>query len=310
MSRVLVLGNAATNLLLPVPRLPRPGETLMARSFSRAPGGKGLNQAVVAARAGAAVAFRAPVGDDADARLIGDVLAKEGFAGLELIGKPHPTDISVILTDADGENSIVSASPCADAFGPVEAAEFAAGAAAADLLLLQGNLSEAATLAAARAAGQSGARVLLNLAPLRWAPAAILAHCAIVVTNQGEAAEASGCADPWDAAAQLHALGPTLVIVTLGAAGCVCVGADGRHAWPSMPTRVVDTAGAGDTFCGVLAAALACHLDVPDAIAAAQRAAALTVARPGVFASLPQREELLSLLAGAHRHQQDGSDGP
>ena len=296
MNRVLVLGNAGTDLLLTVPRLPHPGETLMAQRRTRAPGGKGLNQAVVAARAGAPVAFRAAIGDDPDGRFVAGVLAAEGFASLELIHTPHATDLSVILVGADAENSIVSTGSCADALDAAMAAEFAAGARSGDVILLQGNLSQVATLAAVRAARQQGARVLLNLAPLRWPAAAVLAHCDIVIANAHETTETTGCADPMDAVGRLRALGPALAMVTLGAAGCVCAGIGGLRAWPSEPAQVVDTTGAGDTFCGVLAAALMLGSDLSDAVTAAQRAAAITVSRQGAFAALPWQAELVKLM--------------
>ena len=113
MSRVLVLGNAGVDLVLPVPRLPRPGETLVAAGLTRAPGGKGLNQAVMAARTGAETLFLAPVGDDPDGHFVACRLRAEPFASLRLVTVPHPTDLSLILVGADAENSIVTAGPCA-----------------------------------------------------------------------------------------------------------------------------------------------------------------------------------------------------
>ena len=115
MGKVLVLGNAGVDLVLPLPRLPLPGETLVATSLSRAPGGKGLNQAVVAARAGAETRFMAPIGDDADGRMVADHLAGEPFVARLLIRLPRPTDLSVVMVGADAENSIVSVGECADA---------------------------------------------------------------------------------------------------------------------------------------------------------------------------------------------------
>ena len=293
MSRVLVLGNAGLDLSLRVPRLPYRGETLMAADLTRAPGGKGLNQAVTAARAGAETWFLAPVGDDPDGRFIAEVLAAEGFASLRLITVPHAaTDVSVILVGADAENSIVTAGPCADALDEARAAEFASSTSPGDVLLLQGNLSLGSTLAAARNAAGRGARVLLNPAPLRWPVAPVLAHCAAVVANQGEAAEITGHTDPREAATALRAMGPALAVVTLGAAGCLCADATGVRALPAMPAQVVDSSGAGDAFCGVLSARLAQGWTVSDSLAAATRAAAITVSRPGAYAALPRRDEL------------------
>lgn len=140
MTTVFVLGNAGIDLSLALPHLARPGETAIAMSAMRSPGGKGLNQAVAAARAGARVRFCAPVGTDADAGIIAAALALEPRAELRLLAKPVPTDQSIVMVAADGENSIVSLCGCADALTAAEAASFAAETTREDYLLLQGNL--------------------------------------------------------------------------------------------------------------------------------------------------------------------------
>jgi ribokinase len=296
MSRVLVLGNTCLDMVLPVPRLPHPGETLIAGALSRAPGGKGLNQAVVAARTGVPTLFRAAVGDDADGRFIAAALAPEPFAALRLTHAPGATDVSVILVEPGGENSIVSTERIAAAIDAADAAGFAAGAAPGDVLLLQAALAAAPTLAAAQAAAARGARVVFNAAPMTWPVAPLLAHCAAVVANQGEAEAITGQADPRAAAAALRAMmsagDPALAVVTLGGQGCLLADAAGLHAFPAMPAVPVDTTGAGDTFCGALAAALAAGQDAAGAIGAAQRAAAVAVGRPGAYAALPTVAEL------------------
>lgn len=289
MSRVFVLGNAGVDLALALPHLARPGETAVASSGRRAPGGKGLNQAVTAARAAASVRFCAPVGTDAEAALVAAALTAEPLADLRLLPKPGPTDQSIVMVAADGENCIVSLCACADALTPGEAAGFAAEAGAADWLLLQGNLSAAATLAAMQAAGGP---VMLNAAPLRWPVAPLLAHAQIVVVNAVEAAAISSNAGPAEAARWLHARGCATALVTLGADGCLWVGADGLSHLPAAMVRPVDTSGAGDTFCGVLVARLASGMPLPHAISSAQAAAAVAVTRRGAFDSIPTAAEL------------------
>ncbi|HTI03206.1 MAG TPA: PfkB family carbohydrate kinase, partial [Acidisoma sp.] len=164
MSRVFVLGNAGFDLSLGMARLPAPGETLVAESVARAPGGKGLNQAVVAGRAGANVRFAAPLGDDADGAQLSGILAAEPLA-FQALAVPAPTDLSVIMVTPEGENCIATAGLAADALSAAEAASFAGQTGPEDWLLLQGNLSLPATEAALRA---NSARVILNTAPLRW----------------------------------------------------------------------------------------------------------------------------------------------
>ena len=281
--RVLVLGNAGIDLSISVPVLPRPGETLVGDALQRAPGGKGLNQAVMAARAGAEVWFCAPLGSDAEGRYVTDQLRRERFGGLHLPCPGPPTDTSVLLVAADGENCIVTAGACADALPTAEADAFAAGSRAGDVLLLQGNLSQDATITAARTGRAHGARVVLNTAPLRWPVQPVLAQCWGVVAN---AVEAYGITEHHglDAALALAAMGPALAVVTLGSGGCVAV-PGGRH--PAPGVEAVDSTGAGDAFCGVLAAALALGMEPQRAIAAAQSAAAFTVGRRGAYAALP-----------------------
>ena len=289
---VFILGNAGVDLSLALTHLPRPGETAVASNGARAPGGKGLNQAVAAARAGGHVRFCAPVGEDAEADFVAQALAAEPLAGLRLLRRAEPTDISVVMVAADGENSIVSLCRCADTLDEAEAAAFAGGTAPEDWLLVQGNLTAAATLAAMRAARGS---VMLNAAPLRWPVAPMLPFCAVAVVNRGEAEAITGLAEPRDAALRMRAQGCAAAVVTLGAEGCVWADADGLHRLPAPAVRPVDTTGAGDTFCGVLAARLASGRAWPDALAAAQRAAALSVTRFGAYAALPTVAELRGL---------------
>jgi ribokinase len=286
---VFVLGNAGVDLSLTLAHLARPGETAVASAGVRAPGGKGLNQAVAAARAGARVQFCAPVGEDAEAGFVAQTLAAEPLARLRLLRRPEPTDISIVMVAADGENSIVSLCRCADTLNEAEADAFAGETAPGDWLLMQGNLTAAATLAAARAAR---GRVMLNAAPLRWPVASVLPFCAVAAVNQGEAEAVAGLPDPGDAALWLRAQGCGAAVVTLGAEGCVWADSDGLGRLPAAAVRPVDTTGAGDTFCGVLAARLASGRALPDALAAAQRAAALAVTRFGDYAALPTVDEL------------------
>ena len=286
--RVLVLGNAGIDLSIPVPYLPRPGETLVGGALRRAPGGKGLNQAVMAARAGAEVLFCAPLGDDADGSYVADRLRAERIAVLHLPRPGPATDTSLLLVAPDGENCIVTSGACADALPVTDAEGFAGRCRPGDVLLMQGNLSQAATEAAVRTGRSCGARVLLNTAPLRWPVQSVLAECWGVVANAVEAEGITGRPE-LEAASALALLGPALAVVTLGPRGCMAQ-PGGLH--QAHKEDAVDSTGAGDAFCGVLAAALA-HAFTPDrAIAAAQRAAAGTVGRHGAFEALPAAFDL------------------
>ncbi len=296
MSRLLVLGNAGLDIGLRLPRVPKPGETLVGGAGGRAPGGKGLNQATVAARTKLApVLFRAPIGDDVEGREVARLAAAEPFAGLELPILAAPTDSSILMVLPDGENSICSAGDCAFGLAPEDAAAFAARCEPGDWLLLQGNLLPQVTAAATAAARARGGRVAFNAAPVSDGTAALLPGLDLIIANAGEAHALIGDGG----VPALHAATGGIAIVTLGAQGCeVADGETVRH-HPAPAVDVVDTTGAGDAFCGVLLAAMAAGWPLGCAVGAAQRAAALTVTRPGAFAALPVSIELRALLATA-----------
>lgn len=284
--RVVVVGNAGLDRRLAVPRLPLAGETLIGTGGETAPGGKGLNQAVVAARCGGPVRFCAPLGSDAgEADALEAMLVAEGLETL-LPRLPCPTDFSLLMVLPDGENSIVSTSACSLALDWDQAAPALREVGLGDVLLVQGNLSLDLTERLLRAARAAGATTLFNPAPF-WPGAERLArYCDLLVANRGEA-EAFGEA--------LRDAGRA--IVTLGAEGCRLIDGATERAFAAERVAATDTTGCGDTFCGVLAAVLTGGRTLDDAIAAAQRAAALTATRPGAFAALPTRDELRALLA-------------
>ena len=255
----------------------------------RAPGGKGLNQAIAAARAGARVRFLAPLGQDADGAEVALALEAEPLEGIDLPRLPTPTDRSILMLTPDGENCIVTAGSCADALDPALAWHFAAALEPGDILLLQGNLSLAATRAAIDA---NPGQTILNAAPLRWDVRPLLPRCAAVVANLGEAHSMTG----GSSAAALHAAGAGLAVVTMGAAGCLVADEDGERHIPACPARLLDSTGAGDAFCGTLAALLVDGWPTDRAIEAAQRVAARTVERRGAMAALPSAVEVMELL--------------
>jgi ribokinase len=292
--RLLVLGNAGRDMPLRVPRLPRAGETLLGERGEDSPGGKGLNQAVIAARAGADVLFIAPLGDDREGAALRAALAAEPLAFLPL-PSAHRTDVSLLCVAADGSNLILSTNACADGVSVGEAEEAAARLAPGDMLLMQCGLCAGPTLAAARRGAAAGARVLLNAAPLRWDIAPILPMIEVLILNEVEAEAASACADLAAAAVRLRERGARRVIITLGAAGALCADAEGIRREPAPAADVRDTTGAGDVFCGAYAAALlAGHADP---MAAAQRAAAWAVTRQGCFAAFPPAQVLRAMFA-------------
>lgn len=285
--RVVVIGNAGLDLRLTVPRLPLPGETLIGSSGAWAPGGKGLNQAVVAARCGVPVCFCAPLGhDDGQADDIKRHLKAEGIAELILPRLAHATDFSLLMVLPNGENSIVSTSACSLAVKPAHVERALRDLLPRDIVLLQGNLPLDTTAYILDTARRQGATSIFNPAPFWPGAETLVSRCSLIIANRVEAEQLGNAIHDAKAA-----------IVTLGAEGCVLTEGGRRHSFPAQVVKAIDSTGCGDAFCGVVAAALVQGLSMDAAIAAAQKAAALTATRPGAFEALPSNEELQAILA-------------
>jgi ribokinase len=241
-ARVCVVGSVNVDTTFTVDDLPRPGQTVLAASQSSSAGGKGGNQAVAAARAGASVQLVAALGDDAAAERLRTHL-RDNRVGLDgVVTVPGPSGAAVIVVDAAAENVIVVA-PGANAQLAVDSPATHEVIAAAEVVLLQLEIPMATAVAAARAGRAAGALVMVNASPGGAAPHDLLAlsqSADIVVINETEARE-------W------HWPVPHLVI-TRGARGASYLGADERFDMPAPTVRAVDTSGAGDVFAGVLAA--------------------------------------------------------
>ena len=303
---VTVLGSLNTDISLVVPHLPGPGETVLASAAATfGAGGKGANQAVAAARLGAAVSMVGCCGDDEFGARLRSGLAAEGIGVAGLRAVPGvASGLALITVDAAGENSIAVAAGANGLAGDAEVA--AAFAQPCDVLVLSAEIPAGVLGAALRRARAGGVRTVLNLAPVPEGPAGLLAECPgwLVVNAQEAAALAGrpGGAPPQDeavlgrdAAAGLAAgLGGGHVVVTLGAAGAALAGPSGTAAVPGFPVTAVDTVGAGDAFVGALAVALASGLDPAAAVAAACAAGAAAATRRGAQAALPRPADVLA----------------
>ena len=291
---ILVVGNAVVDIAYRIRRLPRPGETLLASARTMDVGGKGLNQAVAARRAGAEVQLLAPVGDDEAARRIRDVLVRESLDPSLLVAVDASTDELVIWVAEDGENAIVSTAAAAQRLRPADLiAVDTLGP--ADTLLMQGNIPlETITRCLGTARG-SGARIVVNTAP--WVPGAelLVPMANVLVVNAGEAMGLSGATVPEAAAEALVGRGPECVVVTLGAAGAHLLIGDTHYRLPAPAATAVDTTGAGDVLVGVLTAALDAGIDLRAATVWAIRAASLKVTRHGTIAGFPTATEVAAL---------------
>lgn len=290
-----VVGNVCVDTSFRLERLPLPGETLNAAAAGDGPGGKGANQAVAAARTGAAVALWAPVGRDAASDWVEGAIAAE-IPDLRLVHLDLPCDRSVIMIDRAGENVIITAAACAEAFDPLAMTALGDTWAAGDMLLMQGNLPTAATMACLKAACAAGLVTVLNPSPLSADPLD-LAAVSLIVVNRPEAEALTGEADAESAARRLLAMGADSAIVTLGSAGALLLeaGASSVLRLPPSDVEAVDASGAGDCFAGTLAGLLAQGASLPDAARLATRAAAIAVGRPGTLASFPTPAEIAAL---------------
>lgn len=298
MGRVLVIGSVNTDLVCRAPALPRAGETLRGVSFHTYAGGKGANQAVAAARAGATVSFIGAVGRDVfGAERRADLVA-EGIDVTRLRTVDAPSGTALIVVADDGENQIVIVPGANDLITPVDALA-ALREQPCDVLSLTLEIP-LETARAALMSRPSGVRAVLNVAPFDAAARELLAHVDVLVCNELEVTALLGS----DVAAELacaqvetlRALGPAAVVLTLGARGAVAATSDGAWIVPSLPVDVVDTTGAGDAVCGVLAAWLADGRAVRESVRAAIVAGALATTRAGAQPSLPRRADIVAYL--------------
>ncbi|ONI74377.1 ribokinase [Kribbella sp. ALI-6-A] len=278
MADVVVVGSANVDLVLPVQRIPRPGETVLASGLTRGPGGKGANQAVASARAGASTAFVAALGADD-----GGALLREALDGVDLSlvqTVDQPTGTAIITVDADGENAITVA-PSANATLRLTP-EARAALGEAKIVLSQLEIP----FGTVQAAAEASRYFILNAAPAAELSDELLGHVDLLVVNETEAEAVAG--------AKLSALLDRVpaAVVTLGAEGAVILtrSADEVRV-PAVRVEVVDTTAAGDTFCGVLAATLAATSttasDLTNAVRRATVAASLSVQTAGAIPSVP-----------------------
>ena len=296
---VVVVGSLNMDVVVPVPRHPRPGETIIGADSFRTPGGKGANQAVAAARLGRRVAMVGRVGgDDAGATLVA-ALNDHGVDYEHVTTTPEaPTCIALITVDPAGENIIVVSSGANARVEEIDVEAAGELLDAAAVVLLQLEIPIASVVAAAtRARGT----VILNPAPAPSdrLPRELLDAVGVLVPNRSELAQLAGAAEVGSldhvAELALAAEGPDAVVVTLGADGAL-VAHDGS--WEHVPAPAVealDTTAAGDCFCGALADGLARELPLADAVRWAVRAAASSVTRAGAQASMPAREQVEAL---------------
>jgi len=303
MEKVIVVGSLNVDLTVYTEQFPRPGETLVGKKLTIGVGGKGNNQATAAHRSGGEVYMVGRMGTDA----MGDVLRRhyeqEGMTRRYITESADcETGTATIQVDGTGQNSIVIVKGANAALNAADVRLAAGQFAGAGAVLTQLETELAPILTAKELAAENGVPFILNPAPYRALPPELLAGLDWITPNETEAEALTGIAVTDEescraAAKELQRMGVKNVIITLGSRGVYCAAADGSaQTVPCPKMKAVDTTGAGDTFNGAFAVALAGQLPLHTALCFANCAAAISVTRPGAAASVPTRQQTLALL--------------
>lgn len=302
---VLVVGSLNIDRTAVVDELPRPGQTVPARRTFASVGGKGANQVVAAALAGARAVFVGSVGNDDEGRGALRAIADKGVDVRGAVAtEGHPTGTAQVTVDARGENTIV-VDPGANAAlapGDLRAEQFEGAA----VLLLAMEVPDPVLVAAAGEARKRSIPVILNPSPPRPLPAALRTACSVLVTNQDEFADLGGCPgqDTPSLLAAASSIGIPVILVTLGAEGVIVIDTRADEPVvrvPSVSVSPVDTTGCGDAFAGAVAARMAIGETLSEAVSFAVGYAALAATVEGAQSSYPSRDEYEAWVRGRPR---------
>lgn len=302
--RIVVVGSSNTDMIIKVPHVPVPGETIIGGKFSIAAGGKGANQAVAAARAGGDVTFIARIGDDMFGQQAKDGFVKDNInVDHVLSDKDAPSGVALIFVGEDGQNSIAVASGANANLLPSDVQAASDAISTSDILIMQLETPLETVQKAVSIASDNGVKVILNPAPAQALSDDILRHVSILTPNESETELLTGLkvASEKDVAAAADALmakGIETVIVTMGPKGAFVATADSKELVSGFSVKAVDATAAGDVFNGTLAVAIAEGKPLRKAVSFANAAAALSVTKLGAQPSAPTREEIDKFLSG------------
>lgn len=300
--KIVVVGSSNTDMIIKVPRIPKPGETILGGKFSTAAGGKGANQAVAAARAGGEVIFIARVGDD--------MFGKQAIKGFESDhinieyvknDESEPSGVALIFVDDHGENSIAVASGANAMLSPRDVDEAEDLIKSADILLMQLETPLDTVTKAASIAEKASVKSILNPAPAQPLDDNLLRTLFAITPNESEAElltgiPISGIPDAEKAAQILIDKGIEVVIITLGIKGALLKTMENVELVPGFKVDAVDATAAGDVFNGALAVAISDKMTLIEALRFANAAAALSVTKLGAQPSAPKREDIEEFL--------------
>jgi len=297
---IIVFGSLNIDMVMPVGHFPQPGETVLCHvDYLSRPGGKGSNQAVAAARAGAKVAFVGKVGDDSFGRRSINNLKNHGIWAAGIGISEHPTGCATIAVDAQGANFVIVA-PGAnlDATADQVPDEVMTDQ---NILLAQMEVSAPETFAVLARAHAQGCTTILNAAPAAQLPPEVLQTVNYLIVNEIEAQQlAQGLgmteADPLKLAPMIAAKGDLTCVITLEAKGCVAAQGDVVYTVGALPVDVVDTTGAGDAFCGIFAACLQKGHEWTDALHRASIGASLSCLGMGAQSGTPVLDDIAARI--------------
>jgi ribokinase len=300
---VIVVGSLNMDLVVRMPRIPQPGETLLGGVFKTFPGGKGANQAVAAARLGAHVTMIGCVGGDAFGQEMRDTLTAEGIDATHvLIHSESATGVALIQVDSKGQNSIAVASGANFQLTSTDVEKAMLSIGKFDVLVMPLETPLETIYAAAKIASSYGAKVLLNPAPAQVLNSDLLELVDVLLPNEYEVALMTGLpplqseADVRIAAEKLLSLGVKNLMVTMGSQGAMLFDGKLESNISACPVQAVDSTAAGDCFVGALAVGLCEGKSLLSAAEFASAAAAISVTRDGAQPSLPRREEVLQFM--------------
>jgi len=305
--RILVIGSSNMDIVVRVPRIPKPGETILGGDSISVSGGKGANQAVGAGRAGGDATFITRVGDDMFGKRAVASLRQSGIRTNRVIrDSQHPTGVALIFVADDGQNAIAVAAGANGHLSVSDVEQAAPAFSKADMLLIQLEIPLKTVMAAVKLAAQHGVPVMLNPAPAQPLADSLLECVSILTPNESEielltGIQVTNARTAALAADKLRSRGPRTVVVTMGARGAFLADAKGVMRVPGFRVKAVDTTAAGDVFNGALAVALAEGCSTRRAVRFANAAAALSVTRVGAQHSAPTRTEIDRFLRGQER---------
>lgn len=300
-NKILVIGSSNTDLIVRVKQFPAAGETIEGLTFLQTMGGKGANQAVAARRAGGDVTFVTCLGNDTNGQNAFKYYRQEGLdVSLSLQVDDVPSGTAMIWVDDQGENCIVITPGANKKLSPDHILKIQETIAAADMVVLQMEIPYETIRTVCDLAYNNRTKILLNVAPARQIDPDLFRKTDILIVNETEAEAISGKKTEIDGEEvvvdALLAMGIQTVVLTLGEQGCFLKNRQISYSVPAFQVRAVDTTGAGDTFCGALAAQLSKGKDWAETLKFATAASAICVTRMGAQPSIPTEKEILEFL--------------